>query len=616
MIARPQRSPSRLFPLLTAYGYTKSFELDSGTPDQQAAASLLSLAKLDLTQAQQFFAYKLRPQAHLTRLFKQHQLGLEAEQKAQWQRADFYWQQVQNQLKALSKREALWQALADEIAQKHPEAELLNQPLILRQRLVEEVLIDTHCGFYNGLTEPSEGLAWGDRPFTHIRHIEKLLPYSSLTLREIQLFLADSWQKQINHYRAAKNWSEAIKLCHHRLTYCSDIPYQNELAEMQASAITAKLTNGKSEKQQLQDAKRLKKGIQQFEALAKIYPHNISLFDYLGNLHHLHAIRLGNGGLVAEGLVAVEKALIYTPYLRDAVVTRSHLTQAMERLSEYATQVKAQLARNRNTRLNPEGRKVLTQSQKGFALREWYLNSKYASSARKAVQVAEAMTVWRNIQGLPDPSDEQQAIALLNGLNTILKHPPANPEALPAAWQTVVKAHPELTNLNAESIHTFLKQRIWKVEPPTPIVTPTSQTEQPPLLKPFHATPQPSREPFLAWICSRQNLGLKAQTAIATIALLIVGNLSLYELSVRTERKTAYNQILTLDPQQDSTEIIAAAEQFLSHRPLSGKDAREARVKELYTQAFVNWFLQQPDALNEATTQAQFERYQNLTQTE
>lgn len=613
MIARPQRSPSRLFPLLTAYGCTKPFELDAGTPDQQAAATLLSLAKLNLTRSQQFFAYQLSPQAHLARLLMQHQMGLEAEQKAQWQRADFYWQQVQNQLKALSKREALWQALTDEIAQKYPDAEWLNQPLILRQRLVEEVLIDTHCGFYNGLTEPGEGSVWGDRPFTHIRYIEKLLPYSSLTPQEIQSLLADSWQQQINHYRTTKNWTAAIKLCRHRLTYCSDIPYQNELAEMQASAISAKLTNGKSEKQQLQDAKQLKKGIQQFEALAKQYSHNVALLDYLGNLHHLHAIRLGNSGQVAEGLVAVEKALIYTPYLRDAVVTRSHLTQAMEKLSEYATQIKTQLARNPNTRLNPEGRRVLTQAQKGFALREWYLNSKYASSARKAVQIAEAMAVWRNIQGLPDPSDEQQAIALLNGLNTIFKRPPSSQEALPAAWQTVVKAYPELTNLNPEGIHAFLKQRIWKVEQPAPIITPTFQSEQPAILKPFHATPQPSREPFLAWVCSRQNLGLKAQMAIATLALLVVGNLSLYELSVRTDRKTAYNQILALDPQQDSTEIIAAAEQFLSRRPLSGKDAREARVKELYTQAFVNWFLQQPD-LNQATAQDQYERYQNLTQ--
>lgn len=632
MIARPQRSSSRLFPLLSVDIYIKLPESETGTDDQRAAADLLLLAKLNLTKAQQFFAHKLSPKEHLSRLLIQHRLGLEAELSAQWQRADFYWQQVQNQLKALSKRKDLWQALAAEIAQKYPNAQVLSDPINLQQRLVEELFIDTHCQFHNSLTQLSQPLAaetkkskapWNDRAFVHIRYIEQLLPYSSLSPEHVQDFLSDSWQQQINLCRHAKDWTEAIKLCRHRLSYCSSfVPFQSELAEIQANAVLSKLTNGESEKQRLKDIKQLQRGVRQFEDLAKAYPHSPVMFDYLGNLHHLHAMQLGNSGFVAEGLVAVEKALIYTPRLQGALSTRNSLTQAMEQLNEYVRQLKAQLAQHPNAKLNAQGQKVITQAKKGFGLRDKYLRSDQAKNASKAILLAQAMEVWRNIEGLPDAPAEKQAIALLSGLSKIFEQPPANRSALSIAWQVVVQENPELAELNAESIQIFLEKRLWKTERSSPIITPPPQSrdsltsEELAALRPVSFTAQPGGEPFLAWVFSRQNLGLKVQAAITAVALLAVGSLGLYEMSVRSTRQTAYEQIVNADLQQNPGEVIAAAEKFLSRRSLSYKDAREAQVKELYTQAFISWFLQQSEVSDEETIQAQFDRYQTLTKRE
>ena len=124
VIARPQQSSSRVFPAITADFYRQLLELEADlkdrTSDQQAATSLLSLVHNDLTKVQLFFARNLSVQEHLARLLSQHRLGFEAELAAQWQRADFYWQQVQNQLQALIKQDTFWQTLATDIARDYP----------------------------------------------------------------------------------------------------------------------------------------------------------------------------------------------------------------------------------------------------------------------------------------------------------------------------------------------------------------------------------------------------------------------------------------------------------------------------------------------------------------
>jgi len=255
MIARPQQLSSRLFPVPTNELYTQASGLEVGTLDQRFTSDFLLLSKLDFTRGQHFFAPKMSPQTHLARLLMQHRLGLESELAAQWLRADFFWKQVQIQLKALSKRKDLWQLLAIDISQKHPDIEVLSETVSLQQRLVNELLIDTHCGFYNGFIQASQApetkdsnskeLRWSDRAFVHIRYIEQLLPYSSLSQQEVQSFLYDSWQQQINLCGYSKNWAEVIGLCRNRLIYCPDfVPFQDSLAEMQANAIISGLTNG------------------------------------------------------------------------------------------------------------------------------------------------------------------------------------------------------------------------------------------------------------------------------------------------------------------------------------------------------------------------------------
>ena len=287
MIARSQQSSFRVFPKITSDLYAhlspseKGEAIECNTSDQSAATFLLSLSHRDLTKAQLFLGRNLSPQEQLARFLIQHRLGFEAELAVQWQRADFYWQQVQLQLKSLIKQESLWQALATDIAQQYPEADSLKEPISLQKRLVEELLIDTHCGFFNGLNQwgtdsdsdndsDSKKVASCDRSFAHAAFIEKLLPYSSIEQEAWLSLLAIPWQQQITQARTNKNWQDALRLCRHRLTlYPKSTPYQTELAEVQSESTLAELKKSKASAQYLANARRLARGIRQFEAMAK-----------------------------------------------------------------------------------------------------------------------------------------------------------------------------------------------------------------------------------------------------------------------------------------------------------------------------------------------------------
>ncbi|MBD0336837.1 MAG: hypothetical protein ICV62_15210 [Cyanobacteria bacterium Co-bin13] len=624
LIARPQQSSPRVFPAITAEFYSSSPAPAAATPDQQAALHLVALAYRDLTKAQLFFARNLSPQDHLARLLIQHRLGFEAELSAEWQQADFYWQQIQNQLCALRKQGFFWQALADEVARDYPDAEVLKDPVALRQRLVEELLIDTHCGFYNGLnqvqqqaTGEADGAQSGsrrDRNFAHISFLEALLPQSSLPSEGWLAMLALPWQQQIDRYRADQNWREAIGLCRHRLSlYPKSVAYQIELAEVEGAAILATLKKGESKQQFKANARCLQKGIRQFEALAKTYPYNRVIYDYLGDLHHFQAIQLGNAGEVAAGLVAAEKALVYAPQLKGALSTRDDLTQLMNQIQAQVTQLKANLKQQPNTRLTAQGQQLTAQAKKGFALRDAYLKSPQVVATQSSVKLAQAMEVWRNLPGLPPDPTEQQALALYSSLSQILQQPPPDKASLTDDWQRVSQAHSELAALPPDPICAFLEQRLWKTQAAIPIVTPPPPLANPVVLRPTRLDPQPSREPLLPWLFSRQNPVLKTQMALAIAALLVAGGLGLYELSVRQTRARAYAQLMTAAQADQPLAVMDSAETFLSRSPLSGKDAREAQVKQLYAQAFVSWFLQQPGAPEAATLQRYQQRYQELT---
>ena len=633
VMVSPDRPSHRIFPPIQSDIYTKSNDWNTLTPDQRVAQKILALANQDFTRWERLVGWQLDAPGQIGRLLLQHRLAMEAELAAQWQRADFFWNQVHIEIKALSTKDDIWQSLVSVVADE-PGVEVMDDPVQLRQRLVDELLIDTHSAFYNGLAQQVEKLSLKDRAFVHLNYIQQLLELSALSGDSLLSVLGEPWEKWITLSKEAGKWKQAIQFCTSRLKYFPDaIDYQNELAEVHFTATLAKLGKGKSEAQHLKDGKRLQNGINQLEKLSQDYPYNLRLFELLGHLHHLRAISLGNGSHLAEALTAVQKALTYNPYLEKASETRNQLVGTMQQLQAQMKEVEARLAGQFNARLNEKGQRLRTEASKGFAPMNTYIKSAAAKETMYALKIAQAISLWQSI-GLPKPKESlnssspavmytqsgkelstesttdwgRQALLLLDGLHLIFNNPPQNQWDLAAAWEAVVAKKPELAQFDSGLIYTFLDRKLFRSmeEPVTPETSvPLSEL---PRLTPVSVERKRGAEPFLPWLFSHQDLRIKVQAAVATVLVLTAGGLTIQDRSIRSTRDTAYQQILEAEQQEDHLSVIKGAEEFFANSPLSGKGERDRQVMQLYSEAVVRWVAQQEEPLDNEV-QKHLDRY-------
>ena len=188
-----------------------------------------------MTQLQRLVGWRLDALGKITRLLQHHRLAMQAELAAQWQRADFFWQQVQEQAVGVCNDDTVWKVLAETIAYKYPNAVSLTKPDTLRHRCVEELLIDTHCAFYNGLMQKLETQTFedvrssqnkggsgpnisdiqnrlGDRAFSHSQYLEGLLVYSGLDENSRWMMLSGLWRKQIERHLKTEQWQDAARM--------------------------------------------------------------------------------------------------------------------------------------------------------------------------------------------------------------------------------------------------------------------------------------------------------------------------------------------------------------------------------------------------------------------
>ena len=100
MISRLNNSCQRLFPAIQPDIYIRNDDLNTLMPDQKVAHQLLTLANQKFARWERLIGWKLNTLGKMGRLLLQHRLAMEAEFASQWKRADFFWQQVQIEIKS------------------------------------------------------------------------------------------------------------------------------------------------------------------------------------------------------------------------------------------------------------------------------------------------------------------------------------------------------------------------------------------------------------------------------------------------------------------------------------------------------------------------------------
>lgn len=483
----------RIFPPIQPNIYQLNYDFSKVTPDEKVALNLLNLSNTKLNQVKKLFGCNLDAQGKLSRLLHWHRLAIETELAGQWKQADFYWKQVQIEIQQLAKQDKLWSTLVKELA-KEPGVVVMNNPVKMRQRLVDELFIDTHYNFYHSIAQQSGKLEIKEQAFMHIKYIEELVKWSSFSGDNLLAQLDYPWQKQINLYRESEKWNEAFLVCKGRLKLFPDsIKFQNELVDMKTKAVLENLT-GKSQKISEQ-ARNLKREINFLEKLLKKYPYNLIIYQSIAGLYCKRSIRLSANKQIAKALLDVEKALTYNP---DCIE---------------AHQINKQLIKQ-----------IPINGLKELKLKEHFTSSSQYQAIRDGRNAAKA------------------------------KYP---------AWQSLQQ------NKNVVNIPDVLQSN--------------------PVFRPKLNLEKPQNEPFLLWIVSRQDMGLKMLAGLAVFSLVFTGGFMLRELSATSVRNQTYLEIIQADREQDYQEIIKKAEEFLTNSSFKGKDVREDEVRLLYAQAFIQW---------------------------
>lgn len=516
----------RIFPQIQPDIYTKKYDLSVLTPDQKVACKLLALANQKFTSLERLLRWKLNAQGQIGHLLFQHRLALEAELEGQWKQADFYWHQVQIEIKALAKRKEIWLVLLLEIASE-PGVEMMKDPVKVRQRLVDELLIDTHRAFYKGLEKQKEDI--GYRAFVHIDYIQGVLNLSSLSGYRLLSILDYPWKKRINFFQGNEDWKHAIQLCSLRLKYFPEsFQFQNKLVELNISAILSKLKKLKTKQSW-----------------------TIKNFQFVDFCLWALSIVL----FVLGTIILIVFVPIFYFSSRSLLSLVINITSS---LSDFAKKLRSQVIQEQ---------KILKQGIKSLEI----LLKKYPHN----FNIYQGLNVLHNKYAIKLREESKFTEAHLHEDKASTYK--ANFKQGHKSYQAKVTAE-ENNNLSR-------------------VIIPVS-SQNSPMLSPQSKHNKQKEKPFLFWFFSHQNILLKVQAVCASILLILGSILTIREVSIRSARNSSYQKILAEEQKGNYQEIFEEVEEFFTNEPIV-KDEREQEVKQIYDKAFVNWFLQQEEQLDE-----------------
>ena len=372
------------------------------------------MANRDFTRMERLLGWKLDALGRLARLLLLHKLGLEAELAGRWQRADYFWGFVQDQMRAMSGKSDLWEAVVEAIANE-PGVTVLADPVQLRQRLVDEVLIDTHCAFYNSHLQGAGNLTGKSRALAHLACIKGLLEFTDLSRDDLWTLLVPAAERWITLFEKSKQWNQAVRVCTDLLKSLPDAEeYQDRLALLYLARTLDRLKNDDSPEVSLKDAGILQQGIDHLKRIRQDYPHSLAFFEALGFLYHLHAIKLAKGKHLSDAILSAQKAVTYCPYLEQARKTKDELERVMEELKAQVQRIQAQLARRPGATLTEEGKILVREASRGLGPAEAYMRSDEARKVAEALRVAQLRRMQRVAIAHPSPQEPP----VMTGLST------------------------------------------------------------------------------------------------------------------------------------------------------------------------------------------------------
>lgn len=569
MLSRPNAGVDRTFPL------PSELVGDCSSPWFAAATSPL----------------RWNPTFSISGLLWLHRAAILSEAQGAWQRAEFYWREVDAHYLKLSKKPG---GLGSELL---TEGKKLGAPLPadskeVSGRFVDEILIDSHLAFYNSLIEEPEAGAKA-RSSYHLGRLKAKLPDSGMTPAERGALLRPLVNAAVQAAEGAGRWRDVARQYRELLEVNSDDQKaQDGLVRALWEEAVSVLGTDRSEASARREALALQKVVDEMEYCGKRLTFHAEFYDVLGRTHLMHAVRLANSSQLSDALVAVEKALAVRPGWDEAEDTRKQLKEMMVSLQTQFQALEAQIRRTPNASLNSAGLEMQAQARSGIGPAERFAGSEKAKQYRIDSEHARAHRFWTRLGLAPPEGDwNEQAQLLLDVLGYIFQQAPKTRAELETEWNSVIASEPRLAALDREKPLDFLDHRLFDSDwQPVEAASLDDDSEpRPALTVPLASRVRKSSgAPFGEWIRSRQEGGLKLRIVLAAAAVLVAAGLLIHERAVLGGRQRALAAVALAVRQQNDVAVMQAAGDYLSLHPFTS-DSREPDVVGAYQRSFVRW---------------------------
>ncbi len=522
-----------------------------------------------------------------------HRLAALAEERGKWARADYLWNLRDEHVARLSNEQ--WAASARSCA-------FNGGPAQWRRLIITELMLDTHCAFYNAYV--AAGVARAD---AHLPPIDAISAHE-LSKEERSELLGPAREARIQERRRAGDLDGAISVARQRL---EDQSQDWKLEREYTALVFERATAGLKANEPVGDGHvaALDTGIVTLTEALRACPRMAEAYDALASLHRLRAVQLANAGRLSTALLHIAKAQSYHADLPGLVDEEDTISEMMRNLQTQMRDVKEKLSANPDLVLSPEGQRLRHEAEAGFSHLTGYKGTPKDLQIRAQAANARAFRLWR-VAGLLDPPDRwaERAQALLRAVAATFANGPADPASLEEAWREACVGEADLSDVPFEAV---LKLVADSPQPDQPQTEAAEISEQIPVVRVTTMKKRSAREPFIFWVFTRRDPLLKLAMGAALVAAVAAAGLTAKNAVDEYRRESAWTQVITAAGKGDDQQVVDATQRFLSMRS-STDDVHVEEALELYEAALVRWLAKLKAPLDADALQ-RLEEYRRLS---
>lgn len=560
---------------------------NADSSEVSSAVSVLALANRSLPQWRLGAAFGLRPLDRLARMLRLHRLALESELEGVWERADALWRSTQDALRKDWGQTGVWIALAAHAGIPTSEWERVREEVAL------DLLVATHRALFASYHRPE--VMPEHRAFAHVGHAASLLNIAQIGGERLRLLLAPLLEWRIEANRRTRRLPDAADIaCSLATRFPEDLQYQDKLAEIRLEQALALLSENADERKSLEEANALRDAIQRVEQHRAQFPVNETFYEVLGVLHRLQAVKLGNAGRLSDALGAIEAARAFYGNDEGTGTLQKQLEEAMHEKKRTAENLQRAVASQANSRLIAEGVMLVFDANAGFKDAEQFRRTKRDTILQHRRDAEEGSFLYR--MGVRRPVENKSVVveALRNGLQSFLADPPDSRESVAEEWRVAVGDAGVLSETDIAAAAAALERRLFG--------DPDDDWTE--LSTAFATMPNEQKageEPFMLWLFTRRDLGLKVFAA-AAVVLFFVALAGGVALRRGAQTQEAMMSRMVAASASNDDEVIRAAESFFAAFALRSDRPREEEAFDLYSRAISRWFRETDDVTTPEAT--------------